>query len=97
MSYKQKADEIVQQKQKQKDDRQKISSVRIQEMINEMEESETKWSTWEQGFVNNIQKRMDDEEFITDGQCDKLQEVYDKYVEGNSTSRRQKDRPRYNI
>jgi len=98
MSWKDRADKSLAEKKKAKEASQKIPSIKVQDMITELEEYETRWSKWESGFINDIQLRLDEDQFLSENQCDKILELYDRYCgSGASRSSRVKDRPRYNI
>jgi len=58
----------------------KLLSVSMRVLIADLKDYETKWSQWEQGFIASIEERLDDAKFITDDQCDKLQELWERHV-----------------
>lgn len=59
---------------------QKLSNERLLELINELEDYETEWNKWESNFITNLSERLMQELFITDDQCNKLEEVHAKYL-----------------
>lgn len=59
---------------------QRLSDEKLLELINELEDYETTWSKWESDFITNISDLLNRELFITDYQCDKLEEIHEKYL-----------------
>jgi hypothetical protein len=58
----------------------KLPENRLRYLITALKDYETDWTQWEQGFIASIEERLDDQKFISDDQCDKLEEIHDRFV-----------------
>lgn len=92
MSYIDKAREHCNQK---RAERMKITPEKAQSLIVDLEDYETRWTQWESSFIAQMQDLLKNDGVLSDGQCDKLQEIHTRYT--NSSGTIVKDKPRYNM
>jgi len=59
----------------------KLPEKEIRRLLNDLDDYEDKWSPWEIEFIANVSGLLDDGKVLTDGQCDKLEEVHKRHTE----------------
>ena len=58
----------------------KIPPDKLQALIDDLEDYLLRVTQWEVDFIANIQERVENEQWVTDTQCDKLQELWERHV-----------------